>query len=203
MRPGAGLTSQMRRGIQEKGGVGKGGDWAGHLTLLMPGQSFAAKCILLEGREPLEQRLDYQKVDPAAYRAVLGLENHLHGPAGLEPQLIHLLKLRASQMNGCAYCVDMHTKEARKDGLSEQWIALVCVWREALVFQPRERALLAWTEALTRMGEAGAPDELYQAMRAHFSERDTVNLTVAIATINVWNRLAVGFRSAHPLDAGA
>ncbi|MBK6466153.1 MAG: carboxymuconolactone decarboxylase family protein [Rhodobacter sp.] len=151
----------------------------------------------------MEQRLDYQKVDPAAYRAVLGLENHLHGPAGLEPQLIHLLKLRASQMNGCAYCVDMHTKEARKDGLSEQWIALVCVWREALVFQPRERALLAWTEALTRMGEAGAPDELYQAMRAHFSERDTVNLTVAIATINVWNRLAVGFRSAHPLDAGA
>ena len=141
----------------------------------------------------MEQRLDYQKVDPAAFRAILGLENHLHGPAGLEPRLIHLLKLRASQINGCAYCVDMHTKEARKDGLGEQWIALV--------FAPRERALLAWTEALTRMGEAGAPDALYQDMRAHFSEKDTVNLTVAIATINVWNRLAVGFRSAHPLDA--
>lgn len=148
----------------------------------------------------MDQRLDYQTVDPAAYRAVLGLENHLHKGSGLEPRLIHLLKLRASQINGCAYCVDMHTKEARKDGLSEQWIALVCVWHDALVFEPRERALLAWTEALTLLPDAGAPDDLYQDMLAHFSEKETVNLTLAIATINVWNRLSVGFRTAHPLD---
>ena len=148
----------------------------------------------------MAQRLDYGKVAPAAFRAVLGLETYLHQGADLEPRLIHLVKLRASQINGCAYCVDMHSKESRKDGLDEQWIALVCVWREALIFQPRERALLAWTEAVTRLGETGAPDSLYQDMLRHFSEKEVVNLTVAIATINVWNRLAVAFRTAHPVD---
>jgi AhpD family alkylhydroperoxidase len=151
----------------------------------------------------MERRLDYHKLAPDALKAILGLEAYLHDGAGLDPRLIHLLKLRASQINGCAYCVDMHTKEARKDGLSEQWIALVCTWREALVFEPRERALLAWTEAVTLLSETGAPDELYQDMRRHFSDEEVVNLTVAIATINVWNRLAVSFRTPHPLDAPA
>lgn len=148
----------------------------------------------------MEPRLDYRKLAPEGLQAVLGLERYLHEAAGLEPRLIHLLKLRASQINGCAYCVDMHTKEARKDGLSEQWIALVCVWHEAGVFDARERALLAWTEAVTLLSESRAPDDVFDAMRAHFSEVEVVNLTLAIATINVWNRLAVGFRSPHPLD---
>ncbi len=148
----------------------------------------------------MESRIDYRIAAPEAFQAVLGLEKYLRAGTGLAPRLIHLLKLRASQINGCAYCVDMHVKEARKDGLSEQWIALVCVWHEALVFEPRERALLAWTEALTQVRESGVPDDVYQEMRAHFSERDMVNLTLAIATINVWNRLAVGFRTPHPLD---
>lgn len=148
----------------------------------------------------MESRLDYRLVAPGAMRAVLGLESYLHKEAGLEPRLIHLLKLRASQINGCAYCVDMHVKEARNSGLSEQWIALVCVWREARVFDERERALLAWTEAVTLLSEAGAPDALYQQMCRQFSDAEVVNLTVAIATINVWNRLAVGFARPHPLD---
>lgn len=148
----------------------------------------------------MERRLDYKKVAPDAVQAVAGLETYLHKKTALEPRHIHLLKLRASQINGCAYCVDMHTKEARKDGLSEQWIALVSVWREALVYDARERALLAWTEAVTLLSESGAPEAVYLEMQAQFSEKDIVDLTVAIATINVWNRLAVAFRALHPLD---
>ncbi|WP_323035575.1 carboxymuconolactone decarboxylase family protein [Pararhodobacter sp.] len=151
----------------------------------------------------MECRLDYRKVAPEALQAVVGLETYLHTKTTLEPRFIHLLKLRASQINGCAYCVDMHVKEARKDGLSEQWIALVCVWREALVFDPQERALLAWTEAVTLVSESGIPEAVYQEMLAQFGEKEVVDLTVAIATINVWNRLAVGFRVPHPSDTKA
>ncbi len=148
-------------------------------------------------------RLDYIKAAPDAFQAVLALEQYLATKSGLEPQLIHLLKLRASQINGCAYCVDMHTKEARKDGLSEQWIALVSVWREASIFDDRERALLGWTEALTRISTSGAPDADYAAMQAHFSDNEIAKLSVAIGVINIWNRLAVGFRTPHAIDAAA
>lgn len=148
-------------------------------------------------------RLDYTKATPAGFQAVLGLETYVTGKSGLDSSLIHLIKLRASQINGCAYCVDMHVKEARKDGLPEQWIALVSVWREALVFSDRERAALGWTEALTNVSTSGAPDTDYDALRPHFTDSEISNLSLAIATINVWNRLAVGFRSPHPIDKAA
>ena len=145
-------------------------------------------------------RLDYIQTAPDAFQAVWGVEQYLTNKAGIAPRLIHLLKLRASQINGCAYCVDMHTKEARRDGLSEQWIALVGVWREALIFDERERALLAWTEALTDLSRTGAPDADYDGLAAHFSDEEIVKLSIAIGMINLWNRLAVGFRTPHPVD---
>ncbi|MFQ1700753.1 carboxymuconolactone decarboxylase family protein [Loktanella agnita] len=151
----------------------------------------------------MTQRLDYMKAAPDGLQALLGLEHYVATKAGLDPRLIHLLKLRASQINGCAYCVDMHTKEARADGLSEQWIALVSVWREASVFDARERALLAWTEALTLVSTTNAPDADYDLMRAQFSEEEIAKLSLAIGTINIWNRLAVGFRTPHPVDVAA
>lgn len=149
----------------------------------------------------MQARFDYTKAAPDAFKAVLQLEQYVKEKSGLEHRLIHLIKLRASQINGCAYCVDMHSKEARRDGLSEQWINLVCTWQESPVFDDRERAVLAWTEALTNVAQTRAPDADYERLRAFFSEADIVKLTVAISTINVWNRLAIGFRSQHPIDA--
>lgn len=148
-------------------------------------------------------RLDSMTAAPDAVKAVYGLENYIASQSGLDHRLIHLLKLRASIINGCAYCVDMHTREARKDGLSEQWIALVSVWHEASIFDARERALLGWTDALTNIAQTGAPDAAYDAMQAVFSEAEITKLTVAIGTINIWNRLAVGFRMPHALDEAA
>src|SRR5690606_6823231 len=148
----------------------------------------------------MKERLNAASVQPAAYKAVLGLENYVAKSSGLDPHLIHLIKLRASQINGCAYCVDMHVKEARRDGLSEQWINLLSVWRESPVYSDRERAVLEWTEAVTRLADTGAPDSAYEPLKAHFDEAEIVNITVAIATINVWNRVVVSFRSQHPVD---
>lgn len=151
----------------------------------------------------MTSRFDFMKAAPDALQAVFALEQYVSEQSGLEPHLIHLLKLRASQINGCAYCVDMHTKEARKDGLSEQWIALVSVWHEAGVFDPQERALLGWTDAVTNIATSGAPDAAFDALRAHFSDEEVTKLTVAIGLINVWNRLAVSFRQPHPIDIAA
>lgn len=147
----------------------------------------------------MQARLDAIKAAPDAYRAVVALEQYVQ-KSGLPHRLIHLLKLRASQINGCAFCVDMHTKEARKDGLSEQWIALVSAWHESPVFTPEERAVLGWTESLTNLAQTRAPDADFDALRTHFTDEQIVQLTVAIGTINVWNRIAVGFRNQHPID---
>ena len=147
----------------------------------------------------MQARMDYTKAAPEAFRAVLALERYVQ-ECGLPPHLIHLIKLRASQINGCAFCVDMHVKEARKAGHSEQWIALVAAWHESPVYAPAERALLAWTEALTNVAQTRAPDADFAPLREHFTEAQIAQLTVAIATINVWNRLAVGFRAQHPID---
>ena len=138
-------------------------------------------------------RLDYRRVLPAASRAMTQLERVIDA-SGLEPKLRELVKLRASQINGCAYCVDMHTKDARAIGEDEQRLHLVAVWREAPVFTTRERAALAWTEALTLLSETGAPDDVYDAMTNEFDPAEQVALTLAIVAINGWNRLAVGFR---------
>lgn len=148
----------------------------------------------------MQPRIDYFKTSPAAANAVLALERYVKA-SGLERRLIHLIKLRASQINGCAFCVDMHVKEARHDGLGEQWINLMCVWRESPVYDARERAVLAWVEAITNLATTGAPDRDFAPLRDHFSDDEIVRITVAIGTINVWNRLAVGFRTQHPLDA--
>ncbi|MGK7653564.1 MULTISPECIES: carboxymuconolactone decarboxylase family protein [unclassified Roseovarius] len=151
----------------------------------------------------MTQRVDYFSIAPDAVKPVLALENHVSGKSGLDPALRHLIKLRASQINGCAFCVDMHVKQARAHGLSEQWIALVATWREARVFTPRERALLALVDSVTRMQDHGVPDDVYDAARHWFPDAEMVEIVVAIGTINIWNRLAVTFRSEHPLDNAA
>lgn len=151
----------------------------------------------------MKARFNFVEAAPDAYRAVAALDRYIVQDAGLEPRLVHLIKLRASQINGCAYCVDMHVKEARRDGLSEQWINLVCVWRESPLFDAQERAVLAWTVALTNIAKTGAPDADFERLREHFSEEDVTKLSVAVGVINVWNRLCVGFRSQHPIDGPA
>jgi AhpD family alkylhydroperoxidase len=141
----------------------------------------------------MEPRLDYGKVAPGAIRAMLELEKYVR-ECGLENSLIELVKLRASQINGCAYCIDMHTKDARAEGETEQRLYLLSAWREAPFYTDRERAALAWTEALTEIATYGVEDEIYDEVSEHFSEEELVNLTTAIVTINGWNRYSVSFR---------
>ena len=138
-------------------------------------------------------RLDYGTELPEAIQAMIGLEQVVESST-LEPLLLELVKLRASQINGCAYCVDMHAKDARAIGEDEQRLQLVAVWREAPFFTPRERAALAWTEALTLLPETGAPDDVYETMAGEFDPAERVALSLAIVAINGWNRLALGFR---------
>ena len=141
----------------------------------------------------MEQRIDFYKASPDALKALIALEVAV-GKLGLEPALLDLIKLRASQINGCAFCVDLHASDLRKKGETERRVHTVSVWRETPFFTPRERAALAWTEAVTLIAEQHAPDEDYEALRAHFSEAEMVNLTLAIGVINSWNRLSIGFR---------
>lgn len=147
----------------------------------------------------MKSRLDYPAVAPESFEAMLALENHVRG-CGLEYSLIELVKTRASQINGCAFCVHMHTRDARAAGETEERLYLLSAWRESPLYTPRERAALAWTEALTRVAETHAPDEDYAEVRRHFTEKETVHLTLLIGAINVWNRLAIGFRSVHPVS---
>ena len=142
----------------------------------------------------MERRIDYPTVLPGAYRAYLEVGRNAH-PDSLEEKLLELVKIRASQINGCAFCLDMHTKDARAIGESEERLALVAAWREAPGFSERERAALAWTEALTLLPERGAPDELFDALRACFSEEEIVALTWQVVVINGWNRIAVSMRT--------
>ena len=139
-------------------------------------------------------RVDYRNVFPAAVAAMAGLEEAV-GASSLEPELVELVKLRASQINGCAYCVDMHTKDARAMGEDQQRLHLVAVWREAPGFTERERAALAWCESLTLLPRTGAPDDTYEALAKVFSPEEIVALTLAVVAINGWNRFAVGLRS--------
>ena len=142
----------------------------------------------------MAQRLASAQAAPKAYQAMLTLERFVH-ECGLEAPLIELVKLRASYMNGCAYCVDMHTKDARAAGETEQRLFAVPVWRETPFFTPRERAALAWTEAVTEIGRGGVSDAVYDEARKHFTEPELVNLTMTVITINGWNRLAVSFHA--------
>ncbi|QEG33523.1 carboxymuconolactone decarboxylase family protein [Bythopirellula goksoeyrii] len=142
----------------------------------------------------MSSRIDYQHVAPDAFRAMFGLERYIRG-CGLETSLIELVKMRASQINGCAHCLDMHSKDARSQGETEQRLYLLSAWREAPFYSERERAALAWTEALTLIAEDEVSDELYDEVRQHFSEEELVKLSLAVVTINGWNRLAIGFRA--------
>jgi AhpD family alkylhydroperoxidase len=141
-----------------------------------------------------EPRIDYRKVAPQAVQALWTVERYARG-CTLEPTLLELVKLRASMINGCAYCVDMHSKDARALGESEQRLYALSVWREAPFFTPAERAALAWTEAVTEVSAGHASDEVYRLAREHFDERQLVDLTMVIIAINSWNRLAIAFRA--------
>lgn len=141
----------------------------------------------------MQPRIDYGQASPKGLAAMLGMEHHVHA-SGLDPTLIELVKLRASLINGCAYCVDMHTKVARSFGETEQRLYAVSVWRETPFYTDRERAALAWTEAVTLVNVDQVPDEVYELARQHFGEQELVDLTLTIVTINGWNRLAIAFR---------
>ena len=142
----------------------------------------------------MPSRIDIMKVAPGAARAMFGLEEYLRG-CGLEAPLLHLVKMRASQMNGCAYCLDMHSKDARAAGETEQRLYLLNAWREAPCFSDRERAALAWTEALTAIADGHASDEAYAQARERFNEKELADLSLAIVAINGWNRLAISMRA--------
>jgi AhpD family alkylhydroperoxidase len=141
----------------------------------------------------MQPRINYSAASPELIQAMMGLETYLRG-CGLEPALLELVKLRASQINGCAYCIDMHTKDARAAGETEQRIYALNAWRETPFFSDRERAALAWTEAVTRIGE-GVGDALFAEASGQFSEKELADLTWAVAAINAWNRVAISFRS--------
>jgi len=142
-------------------------------------------------------RLNAYAVAPEGIKKMAELEDNLRN-SGLEYSLYELVKMRASQINGCAFCLHMHSKDARAAGETEERLYLLNAWRESSLYTPRERAALAWTEALTLVAQTGAPDADYEGLKPHFSESEIVNLTLLIGLINSWNRLAVGLRSQHP-----
>ncbi len=139
-------------------------------------------------------RLDWSKINNDGYKAMLNLQNVVDKSV-LDHKLLELVKIRASQINGCAYCVDMHTKDARAIGENEQRIYLLAAWRETSLYTPKERAALAWCETLTLLPESGAPDDIYKEVENLFTSEEIAELTTAIITINSWNRLSVGFRA--------
>ncbi len=145
----------------------------------------------------MKARLDYFPKAPELMQAVLALNKAVED-CGLEMSLLHLIKLRASQINGCSYCVDMHAHEALEDGDSQQRVIMVSAWRESPVFSERERMAFEWTEAVTLISEKGVPGELYARALEPFSEQELVKLTVAVSMINTWNRLSISFHTIHP-----
>ncbi|MCG7199859.1 carboxymuconolactone decarboxylase family protein [Marinobacter pelagius] len=147
----------------------------------------------------MEKRLNAYKANPEAIAAMSRLDDHVRR-CGLEQSLIELVVTRASQINGCAYCLHKHTSEARAAGEREVRLYLLSAWRESALYTPREKAALAWTEALTKLPETGAPTRDYELGLAHFSEKEFVDLTLLIGVINAWNRIGVGFRNVHPND---
>ena len=146
----------------------------------------------------MSQRLNPPEANPGLYKALIALEMQIR-QSGLPHGLMELVKTRASQINGCAYCIDMHSRDARKAGETEARLHLLDAWREAPHYTPRERAALAWTEALTLVASTRAPDADYEGLKAHFAEEEIVKLSLLIATINAWNRLAIGFRAVPPV----
>lgn len=148
----------------------------------------------------MKPRLNHWAAAPELMQAFLALNTTIE-TAGLEKSLMHLVKLRASQINGCAFCVDMHTREARNDGETEQRLYLTSAWHDSFLYSERERLALSWTEALTRLGPQTPGDAAYEAMKAAFSEEELIQLTAVITMINTWNRLSIAFRAVHAQPA--
>jgi AhpD family alkylhydroperoxidase len=142
----------------------------------------------------MEPRIDARRYAQEAQKAMYALENYL-AQSGLEHGLIHLMKMRASQINGCAYCIDMHSKDARAFGETEQRLYELDAWRETPFYTDKERAALAWTEAITLVSETHVPDSVYEEVRTYFNEKEIVDLTLVVTTINAWNRLAIALRA--------
>jgi AhpD family alkylhydroperoxidase len=148
----------------------------------------------------MQPRLNAYSIAPAMMKAVAALDNVVQS-AGLEQSLVELVKTRASQINGCAYCLHMHTRDARTQGESEARLYLLDAWRESPLYTDRERAALAWTEAVTLVAQTHVPDDIYNDVHEHFGDEELVRLTLLVAVINVWNRIAISFRSVHPVEA--
>jgi AhpD family alkylhydroperoxidase len=151
--------------------------------------------ITSEGGNIMQSRLEADKIAPEALKAVLQVSAYITNHSGLEASLLNLVYLRASQINGCAWCIDMHTKDARALGETEQRLYEVSAWEDAPFYSERERAALAWTEAVTRIADGRVSDEVYERAKGQFSDKELVNLTLAITQINVWNRFNVAFRN--------
>ncbi len=154
----------------------------------------------------MQPRIDYRKYAPEALQSMIGLEKYI-AQCGLEPGLIHLLKMRASQINGCAYCIDMHSIDARAGGETEQRLYALDAWRETPFFSEKERAALAWTEAITLVSETHVPDEVFEEVKKYFSEKEIIDLTIVATIINMWNRIAIATRAVpgryHPAKSSA
>jgi len=148
----------------------------------------------------MQQRIDVTKVSPAVYQAAAALQTYVD-QSGLDAKLRELIKIRASQINGCAFCLAMHTRDARKIGETDERMHLLAAWREAPVYNARERAALAWVEAITLVTQGHVPDEAFEAVRRQFSEKEIVDLTAAAAAINTWNRIAIAFRVPPQVDS--
>ncbi|MEW2915814.1 carboxymuconolactone decarboxylase family protein [Ruegeria sp. ANG10] len=145
----------------------------------------------------MKSRLNHFAVSPQLMQPMLDMEECLKS-SGLEHSLIELVKLRVSQINGCAFCIHMHTHDARAQGESEDRLHLLNAWRESSLYSERERAALAWAETLTRIEQNGAPDHIYKEIAAQFSDQEKIALTLVVTTINAWNRIAIGFATPHP-----
>jgi AhpD family alkylhydroperoxidase len=141
----------------------------------------------------MHPRIDTRRISPSAYKAMHGLQSYVDATS-LEPSLRELVNIRASQINACAFCLHMHMRDARKAGESQERLDLVAAWRETPTFSARERAALAWTEAVTQVADTHVPDDVYDMVQAEFSEQEIVDLTMGVVTINSWNRLMVSFR---------
>jgi AhpD family alkylhydroperoxidase len=167
-----------------------------------PGQSLGFSHEPIVEGSMHSHRVNAYEAAPAAIQALRNVEAYLH-QSGLDKNLIELVKMRASQINGCAYCLDMHSKDLRRLGESEQRIYLLNAWRESPLYTPKERAALAWTDALTLVSQTHAPDAVYNEVREHFDDKELVDLTTLIGMINLWNRLAISLRYEHPVDKAA
>jgi len=142
----------------------------------------------------MKTRVEFHKIGQKPIQLMLAIEGYLNG-CGLDHGMLHLIKLRASQINGCAYCIDMHSKDARALGESEQRLYALNAWEETPFFSERERAALKWTEALTLVTDGHVPDTVFEEVRPHFTDDELVNLSLAVSTINAWNRLSIAFRA--------